>query len=73
MLIDISGAEVKIAYLFVLGCVAGFLSGFFGIGGSSLVTPILQVVFQIPFQICVGSSLAQTVGSSITAALRHWR
>ena len=73
MIVDIGGVESNIVYLFILGCIAGFLSGFFGIGGSSLVTPILQVIFQIPFQICVGSSLAQTTGSSITAVLRHWK
>ena len=73
MIVDIGGVESDIVYLFILGCIAGFLSGFFGIGGSSLVTPILQVIFQIPFQICVGSSLAQTTGSSITAVLRHWK
>ena len=73
MIVDIGGVESDIVYLFILGCIAGFLSGFFGIGGDSLVTPILQVIFQIPFQICVGSSLAQTAGSSITAVLRHWK
>lgn len=73
MIVDIGGVESDIVSLFILGCVAGFLSGFFGIGGGSLVTPILQVIFQIPFQICVGSSLAQTAGSSITAVLRHWK
>ena len=73
MIVDIGGVESDIVYLFILGSIAGFLSGFFGIGGGSLVTPILQVIFQIPFQICVGSSLAQTAGSSITAVLRHWK
>ena len=73
MIVDIGGVELDIVYLFILGCISGFLSGFFGIGGGSLVTPILQVIFQIPFQICVGSSLAQTTGSSITAVLRHWK
>jgi len=73
MLIDISGVEANVAYLFLLGCVAGLLSGFFGIGGGALITPILQIIFQIPFHICVGSSLAQTVGSSFTAVLRHWQ
>ena len=73
MIVDIGGVESDIVPLFILGCIAGFLSGFFGIGGGSLVTPILQVIFQIPFQICVGSSLAQTAGSSITAVLRHWK
>ena len=73
MIVDIGGVESDIVSLFILGCIAGFLSGFFGIGGGSLVTPILQVIFQIPFQICVGSSLAQTAGSSITAVLRHWK
>ncbi len=73
MIVDIGGVESDVISLFILGCIAGFLSGFFGIGGGSLVTPILQVIFQIPFQICVGSSLAQTAGSSITAVLRHWK
>ena len=45
MLIDISGVEVNVTYLFLLGCLAGLLSGFFGIGGGLLMVPIFFYLF----------------------------
>ena len=57
--------------LFVVGGTVGFFSGFFGIGGGALIIPILQIFFGIPFEICVGSILAQAIGTSFSAALRR--
>jgi len=54
-----------------LGFIIGILSGLFGVGGGFLLTPMLNVVFNIPYNIAVGSSLCQMVGTSAAASLKH--
>jgi len=71
--INISGIAVNAFELISLGCIIGFLSGFFGIGGGPLLTPILNIFFGIPFPICIGSNLSRTAGTSFSAMLRYWR
>ena len=73
MNIDISGIPVNILGLISLGCISGFLSGFFGIGGGPLITPILNILFGLPFPICIGSTLSRTAGTSFSTALRYWK
>ena len=73
MNVDISGIPVNILGLIGLGCISGFLSGFFGIGGGPLITPILNILFGIPFPICIGSTLSRTVGTSFSTVLRFWK
>ena len=73
MNVDISGIPVNILGLIALGCISGFLSGFFGIGGGPLITPILNILFGIPFPICIGSTLSRTTGTTFSAVLRYWR
>ena len=57
--------------LICLGFIIGVLSGLFGVGGGFLMTPMLNAVFGIPYNIAVGSGLAQMVGTSAAASLRH--
>ncbi|GAI33402.1 unnamed protein product, partial [marine sediment metagenome] len=57
--------------LICLGFVIGVLSGLFGVGGGFLMTPMLNAVFGIPYNIAVGSGLAQMVGTSAAASLKH--
>jgi len=54
-----------------LGLIIGVLSGLFGVGGGFLLVPMLNVIFNIPYNIAVGSSLAQMVGTSAVATLKH--
>jgi len=54
-----------------LGFIIGILSGLFGVGGGFLLTPMLNVIFNIPYNIAVGSSLCQMVGTSAAASLKH--
>jgi uncharacterized membrane protein YfcA len=54
-----------------LGMVIGILSGLFGVGGGFLLVPMLNVAFNIPYNIAVGSSLCQMIGTSLAASLRH--
>ncbi len=73
MNVDISGIPVNILGLIALGCISGFLSGFFGIGGGPLITPVLNILFGIPFPICIGSTLSRTAGTTFSAILRYWK
>ncbi|UCB44318.1 MAG: sulfite exporter TauE/SafE family protein [Spirochaetota bacterium] len=54
-----------------LGLAIGVLSGLFGVGGGFFLVPMLNVLFNITFNIAIGSSLCQMVGISLLAALRH--
>ncbi len=59
------------AGLVILGFVVGVLSGLFGIGGGFFLVPMLNAVFNIPYNIAIGSSLCQMVGTSIAASVKH--
>jgi uncharacterized membrane protein YfcA len=67
----ILGMSVAMAALFVaFGLLIGTLFGFFGMGGSFLVTPAL-LVMGYPSTVAVGSGLAFVFGTSVIGALRH--
>jgi len=55
------------------GLVVGVLTGLFGVGGGFMVTPLLQVLFGVPYSLAVGSSLSFIIGTSATGAARHLR
>ncbi len=62
---------VNISGLVGLGFVIGILSGWFGVGGGFLMTPLLNVVFAIPYNIAVGSDLCQMAATTSAASLKH--
>jgi len=63
--------EPTMLVLFVVfGLLIGILFGFFGMGGSFLVTPAL-LVMGYPSRVAVGSGLAFVFGTSVIGALRH--
>jgi uncharacterized membrane protein YfcA len=60
------------------GVLAGFLSGLFGIGGGAIIVPVLYEVFRIlgvsddiRMQLCIGTSLAIIVPTTIRSYLAH--
>jgi len=59
--------------LIVLGFLVGGLTGFFGIGGRLLTAPLVNVFFNIPFNVAVGSDLCQMMGTSTLNILRFKR
>ena len=62
---------VNFLSLIGLGMGIGVLSGLFGVGGGFLLVPMLNVLFNIPYNIAVGSSLCQMIGTSTAATLKH--
>jgi uncharacterized protein len=60
------------------GALTGILAGVFGIGGASVIIPVLYEVFRVfgvpedvRMQLCVGTSLAIIVPTSIRAYISH--
>ena len=68
---EILGLSLAMVVLFVgFGLLIGVLFGFFGMGGSFLVTPAL-LVMGYPTRVAVGSGLAFVFGTSVIATLKH--
>src|SRR5690242_21895281 len=60
------------------GIIVGILAGLFGIGGGAIIVPVLYEVFRIlgvpdavRIQLCVGTSLAIIVPTTIRSYLTH--
>ena len=66
------------AGIVVGGVVTGLLAGLFGIGGGAIIVPVLYEIFrvlgvpeEVRMQLCVGTSLAIIVPTSIRSFLTH--
>ena len=64
--------------IIVSGAVTGILAGLFGIGGGALIVPALYEVFrvlavpeEVRMQLCIGTSLAIIVPTTIRSYLAH--
>lgn len=70
---ELLGLGIATVALFVgFGLLIGILFGFFGMGGSFLVTPAL-LVLGYPAKVAVGSGFAFVFGTSVIGALGHRR
>jgi uncharacterized membrane protein YfcA len=68
---EVLGVGLTVIALFVgFGLLIGILFGFFGMGGSFLVTPAL-LVMGYPSRVAVGSGLAFVFGTSVIATIEH--
>jgi len=63
--------SVSLLGLIVLGLGVGLLSGSFGVGSGFLMTPFLNLLGNIPFNVAIGSDVAHMLGSSTNANLRQ--
>ncbi len=62
---------LEMILLFVLfGLLVGTLFGFFGMGGSFLITPAL-LILDYPSDVAVGSGMAFVFGTAVIAAIKH--
>ncbi|WP_372910615.1 sulfite exporter TauE/SafE family protein [Salinigranum sp.] len=68
---ELFGVSAALLAMFAgFGLLIGILFGFFGMGGSFLVTPALLVMGYEP-NVAVGSGLAFVFGTSVIATLKH--
>lgn len=51
----------------------GLLAGLFGVGGGFILTPMLRLLFGVPYEVAVGSSLVQVVGTLLVSCVAHLR
>lgn len=56
-----------------LSFVVGILVGLTGIGGASLITPMLIFVFQVPASIAVSSDVVAATLMKVVGGFKHWR
>jgi hypothetical protein len=54
----------NILIVIFFGLTVGIMTGFWGMGGRFLMTPLLNIFFNIPYNVGVGSDLSQMVGTS---------
>jgi uncharacterized membrane protein YfcA len=52
----------------LLGLVAGFASGCFGIGGGIIIVPVLMLAFKVDYHVAVGTSLALIIPISLAGS-----
>lgn len=64
--------------LLLVGCVVGFLAGFFGVGGGVILVPVLISFFELQkfnpniiTQMAMGTSLFIVIFASISSAIKH--
>lgn len=72
MYMPISGVEMAIWPLLLIGFCVGVIGGYFGIGGAFMVTPALNI-FGFPMAYAVGTDMAHVAGKSVVSTFRHWR
>lgn len=51
----------------------GIIVGLTGIGGASLITPMLIVVFQVPPSVAVSSDVVAATLMKVVGGIKHWR
>ncbi|MBW4518271.1 MAG: sulfite exporter TauE/SafE family protein [Scytolyngbya sp. HA4215-MV1] len=51
----------------------GIVVGLTGIGGASLITPMLIVVFQVPPSVAVSSDVVAATLMKVVGGIKHWR
>ena len=69
---DVLGLSLPLLALFVsFGFMVGVLFGFFGMGGSFLITPTL-LILDYPASVAIGSGLAFYFGTSVIAVMKHY-
>src|SRR5215208_4180938 len=67
-----------VAAMMVAGVATGILAGLFGIGGGAIIVPVLYEVFRIlgvpqevRMQLCVGTSMAIIIPTTIRSYVTH--
>jgi uncharacterized membrane protein YfcA len=56
----------------ILCIISGTLAGLFGSGGGFFITPALNIFLGIPYNIAIGTSACQVLGSSSLALYHHF-
>jgi uncharacterized membrane protein YfcA len=60
------------ANMVVVGAILGFLSGLFGVGGSSVATPLLRLL-DVPSLVALGTPLPVTLPTALVGGFTYWK
>lgn len=63
--------DLPIAKLVAIGVVAGFYSGFFGLGGGFIVVPLLTRWVRMPLKAAIGTSLVTVAVLAVPGTITH--
>jgi uncharacterized protein len=58
--------------MMAVGALLGFLSGLFGVGGSSIATPVLRLL-DVPRMVALATPLPVTLPIAVVGGLTYWR
>lgn len=64
--------DLAFYYFLILGFFIGIISGFFGIGGGIILTPLLLILGYAP-SVAIATSLMLTLGSTVSGTMSHLR
>jgi uncharacterized protein len=70
--LPIAASSINVLIPLCLGCLVGFLSGMFGVGGGFLMTPLLMMV-GIPATVAAASDSCQIAAASASGSFAHAR
>ncbi|WP_026470129.1 sulfite exporter TauE/SafE family protein [Alkanindiges illinoisensis] len=69
---------MELIIFFAIGALAGFAAGLFGVGGGTIIVPLLYVVFtqmgydpEVIMHMALGTSLATIIVTSISSLMAH--
>ncbi|MEH2473248.1 putative membrane protein YfcA [Nitrobacteraceae bacterium AZCC 2161] len=78
--LDVTELLELAALLIAVGALSGFLAGVFGIGGGAILVPVFYECFRIagvPLEVrmplCIGTSLAIIIPTSIRSYRAHYQ
>ncbi|MGE5659073.1 MAG: sulfite exporter TauE/SafE family protein [Actinomycetota bacterium] len=60
-------------FLSSLSFIVGIIVGLTGVGGASLLTPMLIFVFQVPASVAVSSDVVAATLMKVIGGVKHWR
>src|SRR3954454_13912373 len=76
--VPVGEIALLVAAVMVAGVATGILAGLFGIGGGAIIVPVLYEIFhilgvpeEVRMQLCVGTSLAIILPTTIRSYLTH--
>jgi uncharacterized protein len=71
--LSIDGHAVWLPAVALLGLAVGVVAGMFGVGGGSLMVPLLSSILGVPLPFAVGVGQFQTIATGVGAFLRYRR
>jgi uncharacterized membrane protein YfcA len=63
----------SVVFALLIGAGIGLLSGLFGVGGSSISTPLLRVLLEVPRLVALATPLPVTLPTALSGGLLYYR